>query len=182
MRKRLASQRGWDELCDPNSREHEMNAEPGWEDMPIHLHKEKEIEQGEAVATQNLFMKEADQVEQSIWKGFLQNTDQIALSARTSGFSCIRYKLLHGRECAFRICLLKRFGQSELHSSQRESALGLVTSMIYRVTLGKSIKFSPCPSFPICKIGASHYSSRVLFHFIALLLVFGCSLFCYLLH
>lgn len=122
-------------------------------------------------------MKEADQVEQSIWKGFLQNTDQIALSAHTSGFSCIKYKLLHGREHAFRICLLKESGK-ELHSSHRESALGLVTSMIYRVTLGKSIRFSTHPSFPICKIGAICYSSRVLFHFIAILLVFGCSLFC----
>lgn len=73
--------------------------------------KRKEIEQGKKAATQNLFMKEADQVEQSIWKGFLQNTDQIALSAHTSGFSCIKYKLLHGREHAFRICLLKRVRQ-----------------------------------------------------------------------
>lgn len=39
--RRLASQRGWDELYDPNSREHEINAEPGREDMPFHLHKEK---------------------------------------------------------------------------------------------------------------------------------------------
>jgi len=33
--------------------------------------KRKQIEQGKKAATQNLFMKEVDQVEQGIWKGFL---------------------------------------------------------------------------------------------------------------
>lgn len=85
--------------------------------------KRKEIERGKKSATENLFMKEADQVEQSIWKGFLQNTDQIALSAHTSGFSCIKYKLLHGREHAFRICLLKRVRKRVCCTALRENQL-----------------------------------------------------------
>lgn len=81
-------------------------------------------EQGKKVTTQNLFIKEVDRVEQSIWKGFFfvkYRSNSILLILQTS--HCINYKLFYGKEHAFRICLLKRLRQTVSCTALRENQL-----------------------------------------------------------